>query len=261
MQAPTPPNADSVGTRLKQARTERQQSIEEVEAQTRISRANLRALEENAYDRLPADPFVRGQIQNYANYLGLDGPALAEAFFIERDGSPAAVPPPLQRCRINQVLEPKKFAEPKRVSSAWAALMLLIGITGSLTVFCLYYSWNPFAYITDKAFYYSSKVKGSFPFHPADPATSTPRNQTRLSLQGFFHQDCGVQAIIDDQPANEQHYAKGSTILWEAQQSMHLFFDKADCAELLYNGDPLPFPPLINEHAALFLPPAPPHAP
>ena len=253
------PAADPVGARLKQVRLERRLSIEEVEAQTRISRANLQAIEESAYHRLPADSFIRGLVQIYANFLDLPGRELAEAFLTERDSGQPRPPTPLQKCRMSQALEPKKLAEQTRVSSAWAALILLLCITGSFTAFCLYYSWNPFAYLTDRAFYYSSKVQSSF--HPADPATSTPRNQTRLSLQAFFRQDCGVRAMIDDQPANEQHHPKGSTIIWEAQQSLHLSFSQADCAELLYNGEPLPFPPMDNDRASLSLPPPPVHGP
>lgn len=253
------PTTDPVSIRLTQARTERHLSIDEVAAHTRISRSNLRAIEEGAYDRLPADSFTRGLVQLYGNFLGLDGRELAATFFVERDGGHPKPLTPLQKCRMSQALEPKKLAEQTRISSAWSALILLACITCSFSAFCLYYSWNPFAYLTDRAFYYSSKVKSSF--HPADPATSTPHNQTRLSLQAVFHQDCGVRAVIDDQPSSEQQYLKGSTILWEAQQSLHLSFSQANCAELLYNGDPLTFPPLENERASLFLPPSPTHGP
>lgn len=251
--------ADPVGTRLRQVRLERRLSIDEVEAQTRISRANVQAIEESAYHRLPADSFVRGLVQIYANFLGLPGRELAETFLTERDAGQPPPPTPLQKCCMSQALEPKKLAEQTRISSAWAALILLVCIIGSFTAFCVYYSWNPFAYLTDRAFYYSSKVKSSF--HPADPATSTPRNHTRLSLQAVFAQDCGVRAVIDDQAPSEQSYPKGATILWEAQQSLHLSFSRADCAELLYNGAPLPFPPMDNDQASLFLPPPPPHGP
>lgn len=257
---PSPmPVADPVGTRLKRARIERQLSIDEVAVQTRISRANLQAIEASDYDRLPADSFTKGLVQLYAKFLNLPGQELAEAFIAER--APGQPPPltPLQKCRLSQSLEPKRLAEQTRISSAWSALILLACITGSFTAFCLYFSWNPFAYLTDRAFYYSSKVKSGF--HPADPATSTPRNQTRLSLQAVFHQDCGVRAVVDDQPANEQHYPKGATIIWEAQQSLHLSFSQAECAELLYNGDPLPFPPMENDRASLFLPTSPVHGP
>ena len=253
------PAAEPVGARLKQVRLERRLSIDEVEAQTRISRANVQAIEDSAFDRLPADSFTRGLVQIYANFLDLPGRELAEAFLAQRHGDQPSPPTPLQKCRMSQALEPKKLAEQTRISSAWAALILLLCIIGSFTAFCLYYSWNPFSYLTDRAFYYSSKVKSSF--HPADPATSTPRNQTRLSLQAVFTQDCGVRAAIDDQPPSEQQYGKGSTILWEAQQSLHLSFTHADCAELLYNGDPLPFPPMKNDQASLFLPPPPAHGP
>ncbi len=249
-QEPSPP--DRVGDQLRRTRQEQNRTIEDAAAHTRISPANLRAMEDSAYERLPADSFTKGLLSLYAEYLGLDGRALATQFFIERDGGHFNHLTALQKSRLSHSLEPKKLAEQARISSATAAAFLLVCIVVSLTGFCLYSSWNPFGYLTDKLHLVTTTVKGTF--HPADPASSGLRNQNTLTLQAVFHADCRVLVTLDDQPGTEQNYLKGSTIQWEAQHGMELNFYQADCAELQFNGAPLPFPPIIDGRATLRLP-------
>lgn len=251
-EAQTPSPLERVGDRIRQARQEQNRTLDEAAAHTRISRTNLRAIEDSAYERLPADSFTRGLLLLYAEYLGLDGRSLAEQFFLERDGGPLNHLTPLEQSRKRHALEPKKLAEQPRLSSAVAAAILLGCIVVSLSGFCLYSSWNPFAYLTDKAHSFTSTVKNTF--HPADPATSGLRNQTPLVLQALFRTDCHVLVALDNHPATEQLCLKGSTIQWEAEQSMQLDFLQADCAELLFNGSSLPFPPTIDGQATLRLP-------
>jgi cytoskeletal protein RodZ len=243
---------DRVGDQLRQARQEQNRTIEDAAVHTRISPANLRAMEDSAYEQLPADSFTKGLLLLYAEYLGLDGRHLVDQFFFERDGGRVRHLTALQKSSIAHSLEPKKLAEQARISSATAAAVLLFCIVVSFTGFCLYYSWNPFGYLTDKLHLVSSTVKSTF--HPADPATSGIRNQNTLTLQAVFHKDCRVVVRLDDHPGTEQNYLKGSTIQWEAQQNLVLSFYQADCAELQFNGAPLPFPPVIDGQATIRLP-------
>jgi len=61
-----------LGELLRKARQERGLSLAQVEEATRIRSAYLQALEEEAYERLPAPVYVKGFLKNYALYLGLD---------------------------------------------------------------------------------------------------------------------------------------------------------------------------------------------
>ncbi len=63
---------ETVGEYLKKERELRQISIEEVADGTKISISRLRLIEENRFDDLPAEVFVRGFIRNYAEYIGID---------------------------------------------------------------------------------------------------------------------------------------------------------------------------------------------
>src|SRR4051794_32480483 len=69
---------DSVGSKLREARTRRKLSLAEVEAETKIRTRYLQAIENEEWDQLPEDTYARAFIRTYGRFLGLDGDRLAE---------------------------------------------------------------------------------------------------------------------------------------------------------------------------------------
>jgi hypothetical protein len=61
-----------IGMTLRSARIQRGVTIEQVAQDTRISARFLEALEDEAFDELPAPVYVRGFLRSYANYLRLE---------------------------------------------------------------------------------------------------------------------------------------------------------------------------------------------
>lgn len=61
----------SAGQKLRKTRTDRGVSLDEVARITRISKAYLLALEEDAYEKLPSEAYARGFLRIYSNFLGL----------------------------------------------------------------------------------------------------------------------------------------------------------------------------------------------
>jgi cytoskeleton protein RodZ len=68
----------SVGNKLREARTRRKLSLEDVEAETKIRSRYLQAIENEEWDQLPEDAYTRAFIRTYGRFLGLDGDRLAE---------------------------------------------------------------------------------------------------------------------------------------------------------------------------------------
>src|SRR6266478_9379535 len=62
-----------IGSSLREARTRRQIGVAQVEEATKIRGKYLRALEEEQFDLLPSQTYVKGFLRTYADYLGLDG--------------------------------------------------------------------------------------------------------------------------------------------------------------------------------------------
>jgi cytoskeleton protein RodZ len=62
-----------IGNSLREARLRQGFELPRVEADTKIRAKYLRALEEERFEVLPGDTYVKGFLRTYAEYLGLDG--------------------------------------------------------------------------------------------------------------------------------------------------------------------------------------------
>jgi cytoskeletal protein RodZ len=62
-----------IGNSLREARMRRQIDFPQAEASTKIRGKYLRALEDEQFELLPAETYVKGFLRTYAEYLGLDG--------------------------------------------------------------------------------------------------------------------------------------------------------------------------------------------
>jgi cytoskeletal protein RodZ len=62
-----------IGNSLREARVRRQIDFSQAEAAIKIRAKYLRALEDEQFELLPAETYVKGFLRTYAEYLGLDG--------------------------------------------------------------------------------------------------------------------------------------------------------------------------------------------
>jgi cytoskeleton protein RodZ len=250
-QALSTPKQYVVGSNLQKVRLEKSLTLEDVTQATRISLANLRAIESMTYARLPADIFTKGQITLYGNFLGLDGRQIAKQFFIERDGSKETGSLLKNKLRPHS-LTAKQLAEPTHISSASIAGILLLLIVLSITGFCMYTSWNPFAFLTNKTKDLSSSVLNTF--HPANPATSNRANLKTLNLTTLFLKDSQITISLDNKESIKKIYTKGTSAHWKAEKKIILEFSQPDSAELQLNSISLPFPQGVDGHYILRIP-------
>jgi len=69
-----------IGNSLREARTRRQIDFAQAEQATKIRSRYLRALEDERFDELPSQTYVKGFLRTYADYLGLDGQLYVDEF-------------------------------------------------------------------------------------------------------------------------------------------------------------------------------------
>jgi cytoskeleton protein RodZ len=117
--------ATGIGERLREARTARGVELPEVEKRTKIRARFLRALEEEQWDVLPGDAYVRGFLRTYADFLGLDGAALAQEYRRthslppeEAGPAPRQIPPEQLRHRGRLTPRVARRARPPREPGA-----------------------------------------------------------------------------------------------------------------------------------------------
>ena len=92
----------AIGLLLRETREAKGLTLNDVEQATRIQSRYLEALEDEEYDRLPGEVYVRGFLRNYARFLGID----LEARLAEASGGQASASKPNgargQRLRLDQ---------------------------------------------------------------------------------------------------------------------------------------------------------------
>jgi cytoskeleton protein RodZ len=90
-----------IGTSLREARLRQGIELPRVEADTKVRAKYLRALEEERFDVLPAETYVKGFLRTYAEYLGLDGQLYVDEFNsrFARSEDPFLAPSTPQRTR------------------------------------------------------------------------------------------------------------------------------------------------------------------
>jgi hypothetical protein len=94
-----------IGGSLREARLKRGLSPADVQKAIRIRDRYLQALEEERWELLPGDAYVKGFLRTYADYLGLDG-----SLYVEEYNSRFAQPDEPQ-------LVPERFARTPRLGS------------------------------------------------------------------------------------------------------------------------------------------------
>jgi hypothetical protein len=91
-----------IGNSLREARLRQALEFSEIEQATKIRGKYLRALEDEQFEMLPAQTYVKGFLRSYAEYLGLDGQLYVDEynsrFVVGEEESPArprrSAPPP-----------------------------------------------------------------------------------------------------------------------------------------------------------------------
>ncbi len=69
-----------IGNSLREARLRRSVEFPQAEQATKIRAKYLRALEEERFEQLPSQTYVKGFLRAYAEYLGLDGQLYVDEF-------------------------------------------------------------------------------------------------------------------------------------------------------------------------------------
>jgi cytoskeleton protein RodZ len=84
-----------IGNSLREARLRQGFELPRVEADTKIRAKYLRALEDERFEVLPGDTYVKGFLRTYAEYLGLDGQLYVDEYnsrFAREEEYPAPSP-------------------------------------------------------------------------------------------------------------------------------------------------------------------------
>ena len=112
-----------LGNSLREARVRQGLDYPQVELATKIRAKYIRALEDEAFEILPSETYVKGFLRSYAEYLGLDGQLYVDEYN-SRYGSERLHDETPRRARVNQ----HRGVERKVVLAALAGIAALTGL-------------------------------------------------------------------------------------------------------------------------------------
>ena len=155
-----------IGNTLREARLRRTLDFRQVETFTKIRSRYLRALEEEDFDSLPAETYVRGFLRGYAEFLGLDGQLYVDEYnsrFVTGDDSP--------------VFRPRR-SQPKRTGRGLETNVVLLALTAIAVMTALVIvAWK------------FSAGSGTNSPKTSQPAKSAVRKPTRPATRPATHRD------------------------------------------------------------------------
>jgi hypothetical protein len=117
-----------IGNSLREARLRQGLEFPEIEQATKIRGKYLRALEEEQFEVLPAQTYVKGFLRSYADFLGLDGQLYVDEF------NSRYVRGEFEDEEEQQPFRPR-VAGPGRGGGMSKAVMLTLAAIAGLTVF------------------------------------------------------------------------------------------------------------------------------
>ena len=237
----------SFGRYLQSIRLEKKISLQKVSEETRIAIQNLKLIEKEDLEALPAEVFVRGFLRAFANAVGADAGEAVK----------------LYDARLN--LESKlsgagRFAGGSSIkfwrNMALSVLAWLGVIALSLYGFSYFQSRVRLAEtsemhaIGDKSGdALTQDVQGS-------NAPESPRENQfkKLRLTITAVEDLWIKVIIDNEAPNEYNLISGEQLELEASVGYNLLIGNAGGCELKLNGKPVPISGKIGEVVSLQLP-------
>jgi cytoskeleton protein RodZ len=115
-----------IGQKLRQARIDRGLELSDVEQETKIRAKYLGAIEDERWDVLPGDPFNRGFLVSYADFLDLDPEPLVDEY--KRLHAQAPEPTPIPETMLPQ------RAMVGRAPPGWRPMIVVLGLIAAAVV-------------------------------------------------------------------------------------------------------------------------------
>lgn len=117
-----------LGQILKQARKEKNISLEEIQESTKIRKRYLEAIEEGNYKVLPGNFYVRAFIKSYAEHVGLDPEELFRMYAREIPASQPEAPAEHTISRKQRTNNAERFSKLTSMILVWSFSLLIIGV-------------------------------------------------------------------------------------------------------------------------------------
>ena len=271
-------NTQTLGEFLRQVRLEKGIEIDDIVAETRISLINVRAIEEDDYDTLPAAAFSRGLYTIYAKALQLDVDIILSRFSVENEGLRGKNNAPLTPSKLVKevgVMAERPAAPPTSlIGLCFLAAILIIALG------CWYYSINPATYLSEKLRGFQEEttlepkatmeetsltepeqnsglqdateevVTGTASITEALDQNASPR----YTIDAKFSEQTTIKVTVDEKLPQQITASAGRRMSWTADQNMEIVIPAPTTAILSLNGTEIVLPKAEDGKITVSLP-------
>ncbi|MBA3689813.1 MAG: helix-turn-helix domain-containing protein [Actinobacteria bacterium] len=117
-----------MGDALRRARTRRGLSLDEAARDTRIRPDLLAALEDEDFERLMGDVYVRGSLRSYAKYLGLRPDKVVQLYARHAQEPAPPAPPTSSMGTVQRLMTASRFRDNQRLILLGAVTVLVLAV-------------------------------------------------------------------------------------------------------------------------------------
>jgi cytoskeletal protein RodZ len=219
---------ESIGSRLKKARQEKNLTLEEIQKKTKIHPRVLKALEEDRPEQILGLTYIKGFLKTYADYLGLDGPSLVKEYVT------------LHPTTVREVIDLTKEKLPQtqnyvKVVSFFKKFALILPVL--LIIFLFLLSLR--SIIRSRELKKIEKVKSPKVTSKVKVAAPAVVKLELLKLAIRAKEDCWIQVKADGKIIFQNVLPKGSSEKWEAKEKLELWVGNSGVIDLELNDKPL----------------------
>lgn len=233
----------NVGTILREAREAKNLSVMEVEKAINVRSLYIIAIENEEFDKVPGDVFVRGIIRTYGNFLGLDGLEMVNLYRGSSAGEAArmAAIREVESVKMNIQLKEKRdigagrggFSMPKIKlplrEIAAGLIVLAIMAAGYFAVPGIINYMHSSPAVQEKTVVEQTQ--------PKTEAFAVPLDKVVVEMEATG--DCWLEVNSDGQMVfSDMLYNKDKKV-FEAKDKLIIKYGNIDVMKIIYNGKPV----------------------
>ena len=261
----------SVGEILKNTREAKGITIEQVAEATSIRVLYLEAIENEQFNLVPGEVYLKGFIRNYANYIGLNGPAMVEKYKEQVEANKKHEHPVQADTNDIKHKQPEQINQRKTKSAKSDVSAIKSLLEKYVTKRNIVLLAGIIVFIAAASFL-SSFFSGSKDSEPSktkqaavesvqsesankSQAASVLKDQSgvyivkdaaSIEAQVEFSGDCWTEAYADGKEVFMGMMSAGKTVNWKAEKELQIKVGNVRVAKINCNGQLIPYAPDEN---------------
>ena len=261
----------SVGEILKNTREAKGITIEQVAEATSIRVLYLEAIENEQFNLVPGEVYLKGFIRNYANYIGLNGPAMVEKYKEQVEANKKHEHPvqadtnDIKHKSPEQINQRKTKLAKADVSAIKSLLekyvtkrniVLLAGIVVFIAAASFLSSFFSGGKDSEPAKTKQAAVESlqsesanksqAVSFLKDQSGVYIVKDAANIEAQVEFSGDCWTEAYADGKEVFMGMMSAGKTVNWKAEKELQIKVGNVRVAKINCNGQLIPYAPDEN---------------